>query len=54
MFESPTVAAMAVVITEHRGKKLGEKKLNRILTELESLSDEDAQRLLVGEKTKGN
>jgi len=34
------------VITEFHGKNLGEKDLDRILTELESLSDEEAKRLL--------
>jgi amino acid adenylation domain-containing protein len=43
---SPTVAEMATVITEFHGKNLGEKDLDRILTELESLSDEEAKRLL--------
>ncbi len=41
----------AAVITEHQGKKLGEDDLHRILTELESLSDEEAQRLLSELKT---
>jgi hypothetical protein len=46
LFLSPTVAEMAVVITECRGKKLDEKEMSRILTELESLTDEEAQRLI--------
>jgi hypothetical protein len=46
LFQSPTVAEMALVITEHEGKKLDGNELNRILTELESLSDEEAQRLV--------
>jgi hypothetical protein len=37
---------MAVVIKEHQPKKLEEKDLDRILTELEALSEEDAQRVL--------
>lgn len=43
LFESPTVAAMAAAIDEHRGKELDERDLERILTELESLSHEEAQ-----------
>ena len=35
----PTVAEMAAVIMEHRGKKLGSKKIENVLRELESLSD---------------
>ena len=48
LFQSPTVAEMAAVITEHQGKKLGEKEIDSIVTELESLTDEEAQRLLSG------
>jgi hypothetical protein len=46
LLQSLTVAEMAAVIMEHQGKKLGEKDLDRILTELESLSDQEARRLL--------
>jgi len=34
---------MAAVITEHRGKLLGEEELERLLSELELMSDEEAQ-----------
>src|SRR4029077_10324857 len=46
LFQSPTITEMAAVITEHQGKKVGEKELDRILTELESLTDEEARRLV--------
>ena len=46
LFQSPTVAEMAAVIAERQGKKLGREELERILTEVESISDEEAQRLL--------
>ena len=46
LFAAPTVAEMAAVITEHQAKKLGKGELDRILVELESLSDEEARRLL--------
>jgi acyl carrier protein len=46
LFDSPTVAEMAVVITAHQGTNLRERELQRILTELESLSEEEAQKLL--------
>lgn len=46
LFQSPTVAEMAVVISEQREKKLDEKSLENILNELESLSDDEAQRLV--------
>jgi acyl carrier protein len=46
LFESPTVSQMAAIIVEHQGKKLDEKELNRILTDLEALSDAEASRLV--------
>ncbi len=46
LFESPTVADMAVVITRNQAKKVGDEHLDRMFTELEALSDEEAQRLL--------
>ena len=49
LFQSPTVDEMAAVIAEHQTKKLGEEELARILAELESLSDEEAQRLVANQ-----
>jgi amino acid adenylation domain-containing protein len=46
LFRAPTVLEMATVILEHKGRELGAEKADRILTELESLSDDDAQKLL--------
>jgi amino acid adenylation domain-containing protein len=46
LFEAPTIAQMAVVIEEHHAKKLEQNDLARILTELEALSEEDAQRVI--------
>jgi acyl carrier protein len=46
LFESPTVSQMATVIVEHQGKKLDENELNRILADLESLSEAEATRLV--------
>jgi amino acid adenylation domain-containing protein len=46
LFRSSTVADMATVITEHQGKKLGDPELQKILADLESISDDDAQQLL--------
>ena len=50
LFQSPTVAAMAAVIADYQGKQLGEKELERLLGELESMSEEEAQQL-VGKQT---
>jgi acyl carrier protein len=49
LFAAPTVAEMTVVITEHQGKKLGEEKLDCMLAELESISDEEAQRFFANQ-----
>ena len=46
LFQSPTIAEMAAAITAHQANKLDPEDLNRILAELESLPDRDAQRLL--------
>ena len=46
LFQSPTIAEMAAILVRHRGKKLSDDEMGRIVTELESLTDEDAQQLL--------
>jgi amino acid adenylation domain-containing protein len=46
LFQSPTIAEMAAVIIARPGKKLGDEELAGMLAEIESMSDEDAQRLL--------
>ena len=52
LFQSPTVAEMAAVIIEHRGKLLDEEELERLLSELELMSDEEAQHLVAKEPIK--
>jgi amino acid adenylation domain-containing protein len=46
LFQTPTVAEMALVILESQANKLDESQLNRILSDLEALSEEDARRAL--------
>ncbi|MGE5219279.1 MAG: non-ribosomal peptide synthetase [Chloroflexota bacterium] len=48
LFQSPTVAKMAAVIADHHEEFLVGKELKNIMQEIESLSDEDAQRLVSG------
>jgi amino acid adenylation domain-containing protein len=43
LFQSPTVAEMAAVIAQHQANKADEYDLERILAELESMSEEQAQ-----------
>ena len=51
LFEAPTVAGLATVITEMQMRHAGQDDLTGLLSELEALSDEEAQRLLAGEST---
>ncbi len=51
LFAAPTVAEMAAVITAHQEKKLEEQDLNRILAELELLSEDEAENLLGAKET---
>jgi acyl carrier protein len=46
LFQSPTIAEMAAVISGHQGKRLDESQLAAILDELASLSDAEAERLV--------
>src|SRR6266508_4327205 len=48
LLQCPTVAALAAVINEHHGKKLDDAQLEQILTEVESLSNEQARQLVNG------
>ena len=46
LFNSPTVAEMAAAISAHMAKNVDEAEIARILTELEALTDEEAQQLV--------
>jgi surfactin family lipopeptide synthetase C len=46
IFENPTVAEVAVVITQRKAADEGQKDIDQILAQLETLSDEEAQELL--------
>jgi acyl carrier protein len=50
LFQSPTVADMAAVITVYQGKSLDEQSLTTLLEELDSLLDEEAQRLVIDQQ----
>jgi acyl-coenzyme A synthetase/AMP-(fatty) acid ligase/acyl carrier protein len=49
LFDSPTVADMAAVITRNQANQAEQGDLARMLKELEALSDEDARRLIQNE-----
>ncbi|HET9917807.1 MAG TPA: phosphopantetheine-binding protein, partial [Candidatus Binatia bacterium] len=44
IFESPTVAEMAMLVTEHQAKGASRPELMEILPELEAMTDEQAQK----------
>ena len=49
LFDAPTVADMAVVITQCQAEQLGHDETSCILREVEELSDDEAQRRLADE-----
>jgi acyl-coenzyme A synthetase/AMP-(fatty) acid ligase/acyl carrier protein len=46
LFESPTIAEMATVITAHQGKILDEQGMTQLIDELDALPEEEAERLV--------
>ncbi len=50
LFETPTVAEMAVAITQCQAEQMGHDETFRILQEVEGLSDDEAQRRLASER----
>ena len=53
LFSCPTVAEMARIVTEHQGRQLGDEGLENMLSKIESLSDEEARRLVSEDPSKG-
>lgn len=46
LFEMPTIAAMAWLLTQNQTQLAGEEERTHLLAEVESLSEEEAQRRL--------
>ena len=46
LFQSPTVAKMAAVITQNQAKRASEAELVQMLRELEAMTEQEAQRRL--------
>ena len=42
LWESPTIADMAVIIIQNQAKRVDQEQLDRMLTELEELSSDEA------------
>ena len=53
LFDNPTVASLAVQIAQVQASKAVPKEMADVIADLESLSDEEAQRLLAQESPKG-
>ena len=48
LFDSPTVAEMAVIITENQAKRVSDEELAQMLREVEAMTEEEAQKQLAG------
>jgi acyl-coenzyme A synthetase/AMP-(fatty) acid ligase len=53
LFDAPTVAEMAVVITQHQAKQASEAEVMQMLRDVEAMREEEAQKLLAGENVQG-
>jgi amino acid adenylation domain-containing protein len=54
LFDAPTVAEMAAIITENQAKRASDSELAQMLREVETMSEEEAQKLLAGESARGS
>jgi len=46
MFEAPTVAEMAAIITQNQAKRANDAELAQMLREVEAITEEEAQKQL--------
>ena len=46
LFESPTIAGLAVAVAQHQAERMGHDDIARLLATVEGLSDDEAHRLL--------
>jgi hypothetical protein len=52
LFDAPTVAEMAAIITGNQSKRASEEALNRMLSEVEAMTEEETQKQLAGESAR--
>ena len=45
LFDAPTIAEMAAIITQNQGQRISEAELTQMLREVEAMTDEEAQRM---------
>ncbi len=49
LFDAPTVAEMAVIITQNQAKRASDEDVAQMLREVEAMTEEEAQKILAGE-----
>ena len=49
LFDAPTVAEMAAIITQNQTKQASHAEIAQMLSEVESMTEEEAQKQLAGE-----
>jgi hypothetical protein len=54
IFENPTIAGLAEVLTENQVYREDSNELSRILAEIEELSDDEIQKMLAEEMQLNN
>jgi amino acid adenylation domain-containing protein len=54
LFDAPTVAEMAAIITQHQAKRASEAELPQMLREVEAMTEEEAQKQLAGERARSS
>ncbi len=52
LFDAPTVAEMAAIITQNQAKRVNDTELAHLLREVEAMTDEAAQKQLAGENAR--
>jgi amino acid adenylation domain-containing protein len=54
LFQSPTVAETAAIITQHQAKRASDAELAQMLREVEAMTEEEAQKQLAGESARSS
>jgi len=52
LFESPTVAEMATIITQNQAKRANDAELAQMLREIEAMTEEEVQKQVAGERAR--
>lgn len=52
LFQTPTIAGLALAVLESQAKRLGREEIDRLLAKLEEMTEEEAQHLLAAEMSR--